>query len=201
MEKFIVKPLKTHKRIGYARVSTHEQNLDLQLDALKQAQCDLIYEEKVSSASKGRPELEQCLKALRAGDVLVVWRLDRLARSLSDLLSIISSLDRKGVGFESLNEKIDTTTATGKLIFHVFGALSEFERNIISERTKAGLKAARARGRKGGRPPKLTKKQVQEIRHLITNPEITITQIAERYDVSRATVYKVSSPDFEYKTK
>lgn len=178
------------KKIGYARVSTHEQNLDLQIDALKKAGCDVIYQEK-TTGTRIKPELEQCLKALRQGDVLVVWRLDRLSRNVSELLTTISGLAADKVGFESLNEKIDTTSATGNLIFQVFAALAEFERNVISERTKAGLRAARSRGRVGGRPPKLNSKQVKEIRHMIKNPDIPITQIAERYSVSRATIYKV----------
>lgn len=178
------------KKIGYARVSTHEQNLDLQIDALKKAGCDVIYQEK-TTGTRIKPELEQCLKALRQGDVLVVWRLDRLSRNVSELLTTISGLAADKVGFESLNEKIDTTSATGNLIFQVFAALAEFERNVISERTKAGLRAARSRGKVGGRPPKLNSKQVKEIRHMIKNPDIPITQIAERYSVSRATIYKV----------
>ena len=143
-------------RIGYARVSTEEQNTSLQIDALKNAGCKQLFEEKVSGKSKDRPELEVCLKVLREGDTLVVLRLDRLGRSLDHLVQTIRNLESRNIGFLSLTESIDTTNAGGKLIFHIFAALAEFERNIISERTKAGLKAARARGRKGGRKTKLT---------------------------------------------
>lgn len=137
-------------RFGYARVSTEDQNLDLQRDALKVARCDRVFEEKASCKSSVRPRLEECLAALRAGDTLVVWRLDRLGRSLSDLVRIVEDLKARGIGFESLNERIDTCSATGGLMFHVFAALAEFERNVIQERTQAGLAAARARGRAGG---------------------------------------------------
>jgi DNA invertase Pin-like site-specific DNA recombinase len=177
------------KKIGYARVSTDDQNLDLQRDALTKVGCDVIYEEKVSGKSSSRLELEHCIKALRSGDTLVVWRLDRLGRSLSDLVKIIADLERQGVTFESVTEKIETASATGKLVFHVFAALAEFERNLIRERTMAGLKAARARGRVGGRKPKLNEKQIREIRTLLTDPTAQITDIAKRYGVSRATVY------------
>src|SRR5690625_2686677 len=127
--------------IGYARVSTDDQDLSLQLDALEKAKCDLIYKDKTSGKNRQREELEQCLKALRSGDTLIVWRLDRLGRSLSDLVKIITELESKDIGLESLTEKIETHSATGKLMFHVFAALAEFERNIIRERTQAGLRA------------------------------------------------------------
>ena len=132
-------------KIGYARVSTSDQNLDLQNDALKKLGCDHIYEEKASGKTKERPELTHCLKSLRPGDTLAVWRLDRLGRSLQDLITIVKNLEALGVAFVSVTENIDTSTATGKLMFHVFGALAEFERNLIQERTQAGLTAARAR--------------------------------------------------------
>jgi DNA invertase Pin-like site-specific DNA recombinase len=177
-------------RIGYARVSTDDQNLDLQRDALTKAGCVSIYEETASGKSVGRPELDHCLKALRAGDVLVVWRLDRLGRSLPDLVSIVSDLEKQGIGFESLTEKIETGSAAGKLVFHVFAALAEFERNLIRERTQAGLAAARARGRKGGRKPSLDDKQIREIRALLRDPSIAVTDVAKRYGVSRTTLYK-----------
>ena len=178
------------KRIGYARVSTDDQNLDLQRDALTRSGCLTIYEETASGKSASRIELEHCRKALRSGDTLVVWRLDRLGRSLSDLVKIISNLDRDGITFESLGEKIDTGSASGKLQFHVFAALAEFERNLIRERTLAGLSAARARGRVGGRKPKLNEKQIREIKALLSDPAARVKDIADRYGISRATLYK-----------
>jgi len=178
------------KRIGYARVSTDDQNLDLQRDALTRSGCVTIYEETASGKSSSRIELEHCRKALRTGDTLVVWRLDRVGRSLSDLVKIISELEKDGITFESLGEKIDTGSASGKLQFHVFAALAEFERNLIRERTLAGLSAARARGRVGGRKPKLSEKQIREIKALLSDPAARVKDIAERYGVSRATLYK-----------
>lgn len=178
------------QRIGYARVSTDDQHLDLQRDALTKAGCSLIYEEAASGKSTVRPELEQCRKALREGDTLVVWRLDRLGRSLPDLVQIVAELEQRGVGFESLTEKIETDSAAGRLVFHVFAALSEFERNLIRERTQAGLAAARARGRAGGRKPKLDDQQVREIKALLRDPEIQVADVARRYGVSRTTLYK-----------
>ena len=181
-----------NQRIGYARVSTDDQNLDLQRDALRLAGVGSIYEEAASGKTAVRLELDHCLKALRAGDTLVVWRLDRLGRSLPDLVHIVAGLEEKGIGFESLTEKIETTTAAGKLVFHVFAALAEFERNLIRERTRAGLVAARARGRSGGRKPKLDARQIREIKRLMSDPTIPVGQIAERYKVSRTTIYKVA---------
>lgn len=181
-----------NQRIGYARVSTDDQNLDLQQDALLKSGCTLIYEEAMSGKNTERPELQQCLKAIRAGDTLVVWRLDRLGRSLPDLIQIVMDLEQRNIAFESLTEKIDTGSATGKLVFHVFAALAEFERNLIRERTQAGLMAARARGRNGGRPKKLNTQHEKEIRRLMDDPDIPVKQIAERYGVSRATIYKVA---------
>ena len=139
----------TAQRIGYARVSTGDQSLSLQQDALQQAGCGTLYEDVASGKNTDRPELSNCLKALRAGDTLVVWRLDRLGRSLPDLVRIVAELESRGIQFESLQERIDTSTATGRLVFHLFGSLAEFERNLIRERTLAGLAAARARGRQG----------------------------------------------------
>lgn len=179
-----------NQRIGYARVSTEDQHLDLQRDALKQAGCGVIYEEAVSGKSAVRPELEQCRKALRSGDTLVVWRLDRLGRSLHDLVQIVADLERSGISFESVTEKIETGSAAGKLVFHVFAALAEFERNLIRERTHAGLAAARARGRSGGRKPKLGEKQLREIKALLRDPAIQVADVARRYGVSRTTLYK-----------
>lgn len=178
------------KKIGYARVSTEDQNLDLQRDALTKAGCVEIYEEKASGKSVERIELDHCLRALRPCDALVVWRLDRLGRSLPDLVRIVGDLESRGIAFESITEKIETGSAAGKLVFYVFAALAEFERNLIRERTHAGLAAARARGRTGGRKPKLDSKQIREIRVLLKDPDVRVTDIAKRYGVSRATVYK-----------
>lgn len=178
------------QKIGYARVSTQDQDLSLQLDALKRADCEQIYEEKVSGKNIERPELANCIKALREGDTLVVWRMDRLGRSLKDLVEIITNLEAKGIHFVSLTEKIETGTATGKLMFHVFASMAEFERNLISERTLAGLAAARARGRVGGRKPSLTEKDIEHARLLLRNPNITVTEVAARFGVTRQTIYR-----------
>lgn len=178
------------KRIGYARVSTDDQKLDLQKDALTKAGCLDIYEEKGSGKAADRPVLDYCRRALSASDTLVVWRLDRLGRSLPDLVRIVGELELAGVGFESISEKIETGSASGKLIFHVFAALAEFERNVIRERTHAGLEAARARGRKGGRKPALNAKQVREIKALLRDPDVSVADVAKRYEVSRTTIYK-----------
>jgi len=183
--------------IGYARVSTTDQDTALQIDALNAASCERIYQESRSGASKERPELTRCLDAIRSGDTLVVWRLDRLGRSLKDLVHIVSELEDKGVGFRSLNESIDTTTAGGKLIFHVFAALAEFERSLIQERTKAGLKAARARGRKGGRPKALTPDQLRKASAMLSDPKLTKTEVAKHFGVSRITLHKALE-DLEY---
>ena len=179
-----------NQRIGYARVSTDEQNLDLQRDALERTGCTVIYADKASGKSVTRPELEHCRMALRKGDTLVVWRLDRLGRSLPDLVQVVSELEQAGIGFESLHEKIETNSAAGKLVFQVFAALAEYERSLIRERTRAGLAAARARGRKGGRRPKLDQKQIREVKALLADPKISVTDVATRYGVSRSTIYK-----------
>ncbi|EHD2270855.1 TPA: recombinase family protein [Vibrio cholerae] len=190
-----------NQRIGYARVSTDDQNLHLQRDALVAAGCEIIYEDKASGKSTARLELDNCLKALRPGDTLVVWRLDRLGRSLGDLVKVVTNLiEERGVGFLSLHEQIETNSASGKLIFHVFAALAEFERNLISERTKAGLNAARARGRKGGRKPMLAPKDIREIKVLLKDPSIPVSDVAKRFGVSRTTIYNsvgVIKPDRE----
>ena len=179
-----------NQRIGYARVSTEDQNLDMQRDALTAAGCSVIYEETASGKGVARPELEQCRKALRPGDALIVWRLDRLGRSLPDLVQIVSELEQKDIGFESVTERIETGSAAGKLVFHVFAALADFERNLIRERTNAGLAAARARGRVGGRKPKLDAKDMKEIQALWRDKSIPVADIARRYGVSRTTLYK-----------
>lgn len=177
------------RRIGYARVSTAEQDLDPQLDVLRARGCDPIYSERASGKKDDRPELAQTLKALRTGDTLVVWRLDRLGRSLPHLVATVTGLAERGVGLESVTEAIDTSTAAGKLVFNVFASLADFERNLISERTRAGLAAGRARGRKGGRPPALSPRQLREARLLLTDPEATVTGVAQRFGVSRSTLY------------
>jgi DNA invertase Pin-like site-specific DNA recombinase len=177
-------------KIGYARVSTEEQSLDAQRDSLARAGCAQVYEEKASGKNTDRPELAHCIKALRAGDTLTVWRLDRLGRSLSDLVQIVTDLETRGIGFESLHEKIDTTSAVGRLVFHVFAALAEFERNLGRERTLAGLAAARARGRKGGRKPSLSSKEQEQVRALMAARSIPVSEIAKRYKCSVATCYR-----------
>jgi len=152
--------------LGYERVSTDDQNLALQHDALQAAGCHKFFSDKISGVKAERPGLKQALKFAREGDTLVVWRLDRLGRSLKDLIALVEELEKRKIGLRSLQENIDTTTSGGKLIFHMFGALAEFERNLIRERTQAGLQAARARGRKGGRKHKLTAQQIEVGRSL-----------------------------------
>lgn len=176
--------------IGYARISTADQNLNLQTDALQAAGCEKIFVETASGAQRDRPELQQALDYMRAGDTLVVWKLDRLARSMRQLIDTVEMLQSREMGFRSLTETIDTTTAGGMLVFHVFGALAQFERAIIRQRTRAGLDAARARGRKGGRPPKLSKADLRVARTLLRDPEIAVAEVAERLGVSAATLYR-----------
>lgn len=177
-------------RIGYARVSTDDQTLDLQRDALKRAKCREVYEEQASGKSTGRPQLESCLKSLREGDTLVVWRLDRLGRNLADLVRLIAELEERKINFESMTEKIETVSPAGRLVFHVFAALAEFERNLIRERTMAGLSAARARGRTGGRPSKLSVKEIKTIRGLLKSAEMPVAEIAARFGIARSTLYR-----------
>ena len=182
--------------IGYARVSTVEQTLDLQRDALTTVGVECMYEEKASGKSADRPELAQCLKALREGDTLVVWRLDRLGRNLKDLIQIVTDLETRSVKFKSLTESIDTSGPAGKLVFHMFAALAQFERELVRERTLAGLVAARARGRKGGRPPLLKASEQRIALAMMKNREMSVAAIAEHLGVSRSTLYnlqKVSS--------
>ena len=179
-------------RIGYARVSTDDQLLDLQIDALERHGVETIYREHKSGKSGDRPELHNCLKALRTGDTLTVWRLDRLGRSLKDLIQTIHDLETRGIHFASITEKIDTTTPEGTLVFHVFAALAEFERSLIRERTRAGLQSARARGRVGGRPAKLTGKDLAMARALMTDKTQNVSEIAKRFGVSRSTLYRLT---------
>lgn len=178
-------------KIGYARVSTDDQTLDLQLDAMKLAGCEAVYQEQASGKTATRPELEACLKALRTGDTLAVWRLDRLGRNLADLIGIVTNLEARGIGFESITEQINTASTSGKLVFHLFAALAEFERNLIRERTNAGLKAARKRGRVGGRPEKLSAGEKEMVKTLLADPSTNVSEVAKRFGVSRATVYRV----------
>jgi DNA invertase Pin-like site-specific DNA recombinase len=176
-------------KIGYARISTVEQDLSLQMDALEEAGCDKIYEDKASGAKEQRPGLREATEYLRKGDTLVVWRLDRLGRSLKHLIETVGSLEERGIGFQSLQESIDTTTSGGRLILHIFGALAEFERNLIRERTKAGLDAARARGRKGGRPKALDEKKTQLAYQLYDERKRTVKEICQILGVSKPTLY------------
>jgi DNA invertase Pin-like site-specific DNA recombinase len=180
--------------IGYARVSTNEQNLDMQRDALQKEGCAQIYTDAVSGTKAHRPGLEDALSHLRTGDTLVVWRLDRLGRSLRHLIDTVTDLQENGIGFKSITESIDTTTSGGKLVFHIFGALAEFEREIIKERTKAGLQAARARGRKGGRRTALTAKQIQIAQGLYA-AHTPVKEICQTLGISRATFYRYVNED------
>lgn len=174
--------------IGYARVSTNDQDTALQIDALQAAGCERIYEEKGSGAIRERPELDRCLQVLRSGDTLIVWRLDRLGRSLKDLVAIVADLQDAAVGFRSITETIDTTNAGGRLVFHLFGALAEFERSMIQERTKAGLTAARARGRHGGRKPKMDTKAARKAAAMLADPGITKAEVCAHFGVTRPTL-------------
>lgn len=174
--------------IGYARVSTQDQNPDFQIDALEKAGCEQIFQEKFTGRLRERPELSQCLRMLRKGDVLVVWKLDRLARSLKDLVEIVQDLHDREIGFKSLTESIDTTSSGGRLVFHIFGALAEFEHDLIRERTKAGLQAARARGRKGGRKPAMSDADIRKAIAMLSDPNITKTEVAAHFKVTRTTL-------------
>src|SRR5512142_2549377 len=179
--------------IGYARISTSDQTLDLQKDALEKVGCERIFTDTASGAKAERVGLDQALSYVRKGDTLVVWRLDRLGRSLRQLIETITKLNERGIGFKSITEAIDTTTSGGKLIFHIFGALAEFERDIIRERTQAGLAAARARGRRGGRPKANalnTSKKVAMAQALYADKNNTINEICKTLNVSRATLYR-----------
>ncbi len=175
--------------IGYARVSTAEQNLDLQLDALKKAGCEKIFTDTTSGVKSDRPGLAKAIEMLRQEDSLLVWRLDRLGRSLKDLIHWISLLDAEGVGFKSIQESIDTNSSGGKLVFHIFGALAEFERNLIRDRTRAGLAAARARGRMGGRKQALSLEKQKLAVELYQEKKMTIRQICEMFGITKPTLY------------
>lgn len=176
--------------LGYARASTTDQDAALQIDALTAAGCYRVFVDTISGSLDHRPELEKLMDQLRPGDTLVVWRLDRLGRSIRHLIDQLQILSERGVGFRSLQETIDTTSSGGRLVFHVFAALAEFERDLIRERTHAGLAAARARGRKGGRPPALSPDQVKAARRMYEQNEMTVAQIGAVLGVSRATIYR-----------
>ncbi len=175
-------------RIGYARVSTDDQNLDLQKDALLAAGCERLFSDKASGTKTDRPRLADALQFARAGDTLVVWRLDRLGRSLRELVELVNELENSGIGFASLTEHIDTTSATGELIFHIFGSMAKFERRLIIERTKAGLVAARARGKVGGRPG-ITEEKIVAIRSLAKTNQ-SPQQTCKVLGISKSTFYK-----------
>lgn len=176
-------------KIGYARVSTTDQNLDLQKDALEKAGCEKIFVDQASGAKTARPGLDQALEYVRKGDVLVVWRLDRLGRSLKHLIEVVESLEKRGVGFVSLQEGFDTTTSGGRLIFQIFGALAEFERNLIRERTLAGLESAKARGRLGGRKPKLKPHEIETMMKMDETGKHSISEICRLFGITKPTFY------------
>jgi len=183
------------KQVGYARVSTTEQDLTMQYDQLEQAGCELVFSDQVSGAKAEREGLNDCLESLEEGDTLVVWRLDRLGRSMSHLVSIVQELRERGVHFKSLCDgAIDTTTASGELIFHLFAALAQFERSLIRERTRAGLEAARVRGKKGGRKPITAENpKVRMAKAMHKDQSMTIDEICSTLQVSRATLYRYLS--------
>lgn len=181
-------------KIGYARVSTGLQNLDLQKDSLEKYGCEKIFTDHMSGSKKDRPGLKSAIEFSRPGDTIVVWRLDRLGRNMEDLISIVNYLNDKGVSFHSLQENItmDKSSSTGQLMFHLFAAFAEFERNLILERSAAGRASARARGRLGGRPEKFTEQDIELLKTLVEN-ETPIKTIAERWNVSRTTIYRYLS--------
>lgn len=176
--------------IGYARVSTNQQDTALQTDALNAAGCKKLFEETASGAWKNRPALAAALNFMRDGDTLVVWKLDRLARSTRQLIETVEDMEQRGIGFQSLQENIDTTSPGGRLVFHVFAALAEFERDMIRERTKAGLESARKRGAIAGRPRAMDDGAVAMARAMMADPEISVAAIASKFGVSTATLYR-----------
>ena len=184
-----------HEVVGYARISKDDQNLSLQQDALEKAGCTKFFTDTISGAKSNRLGLNELLNYCREGDLVAVWRLDRLGRSLKDLIDIVGKLENKGIALKSLNESIDTSSSSGKLIFHIFGALAEFERNLIRERTNAGLESARARGRKGGRPAKLDSKKAEIAKGLYHSKEHSINEICNLVGVSKPTLYKYLKSD------
>lgn len=177
--------------VGYARVSTRDQSSAIQFNALQAAGCERIFEEKMGGAKRERPELASALNYMRSGDTLVVWRLDRLARSTRQLIDTIEDLDRRQIGFCCLSQDgMDTTTSGGRLIFTIFGAIAEFERDLIRERTRVGLDAARARGRKGGRPPSLSASDLAKAKAMLRDPALTVEEVAHTLGVGQATLYR-----------
>ena len=176
--------------IGYARISTSDQNPDLQTDALKEAGCEKLYTDQASGVKADRPALAELMNFIREGDTLVVWKLDRLGRSIIHLIDTVNRLKARGIEFRSLRESLDTTTSGGKLVFHFFAALAEFERDTIRERANAGLAAARARGRTGGRKPSLDEKQIQMLRSLHAAPNNAVEDICKTLKISKATFYR-----------
>ena len=183
--------------VGYARVSTEDQHLHLQTDALKKAGCGKIFTDEMSGVSSERPGLHEALTFMREGDTLVVWRLDRLGRSLKDLIERVEGLKQRQVEFRSLTENIDTSSSGGKFMFHVFSALAEFERELIRERTMAGLRAARAGGRLGGRPKGMTPEKVRMAARLMRDPEVSVKDVCQTLGVSRTTLYRYVRPNGE----
>ncbi len=179
-----------HMRIGYARVSTNDQDPALQRDALEQAGCERIYEDHASGATANRPQLARMIDQLRPGDEIIVWKLDRLGRSVKDLVDLVNRFHELKVEFTSLTEGIDTSTPGGQLVFHIFASIAEFERDLIRERTRAGLQAARARGRNGGRPPKLDAKAICDVQAMYRERGLSADEIARIKGVGRTTVYK-----------
>lgn len=181
-------------KVGYARVSTDDQNLDLQMDALNKAGCERIFTDQgVSGATIEREGLSQAITLVGKGDVLIVWKLDRLGRSLSFLIELIEKLRNEGAGFESLSDGINTTSAGGKLVFHIMGALAEFERSLISERSRAGMQAARRRGKHIGRPHKLNREQISHATQMIQEGRETVSGMAGLLNVDRTTLYRALS--------
>jgi DNA invertase Pin-like site-specific DNA recombinase len=177
-------------KIGYARISTQDQNLQLQVDALKRAGCKKVFTDIASGAKDDRKGLEEILEFLRPGDVLVVWKLDRLGRSLRHLIETVTTLEKAGIGFQSLQESINTVTSSGKLTFHLFACLAEFERSVIQDRTKAGLFVAKSRGKYGGRPKAMDAKKIALARSMHENPDTPVREICHALKVSRATLYR-----------
>jgi DNA invertase Pin-like site-specific DNA recombinase len=177
-------------KIGYARVSTQDQDLTLQLDALTKEGCEKIFQEKASGAQRDRLELKATLSYMREGDILVVWKLDRLARSMKQLIETVEDFEGRGIGLKSLQDPIDTSSASGKLVFHIFAALAEFERGVIRDRTNAGLKSARERGRIGGRPPSLSAEDLQAAKAMLKDPNISVAAVADRLRVAPSTLYR-----------